>query len=61
MERILRRAAWPLKRIGIPHSIGNTKAIAGYLEISHEALARLRREGGLERPVLWAPVTLAMA
>ncbi|MBI2741040.1 MAG: GNAT family N-acetyltransferase [Rhodospirillales bacterium] len=61
MERILRRAAWPLRRIGIPYPIGTTKAIAGYLEISHEALGRLRREGGLERPVLWAPVALAMA
>lgn len=61
MERILRRAAWPLKRIGAPHAIGTTRAIAGYLEVSQEALARLRREGGIERQVLWAPVTLAAA
>ncbi|SJZ30876.1 acyl homoserine lactone synthase [Enhydrobacter aerosaccus] len=61
MERILRRASWPLKRIGVPHAIGTTRAIAGYLEVSRDALARLRREGGLEQPVLWAPVTMATA
>ena len=42
MERILRRAGWPLRRIGKPHPIGNTLAVAGYLEISTESLARAR-------------------
>ncbi|MBB6414145.1 acyl-homoserine-lactone synthase [Mesorhizobium sangaii] len=29
MERILRRAGWPLARIGEPHTIGTTRAVAG--------------------------------
>lgn len=61
MERILRRAAWPLRRIGTPHAIGNTLAVAGYLETSIESLARVRTAGGLAGPVLWAPVASAVA
>lgn len=30
MERILRRAGWPLERIGEPHTIGVTRALAGF-------------------------------
>lgn len=56
MERILRRAQWPLDRISKPRSIGNTMAVAGYLDVSREALVRLRYLGGLKGPVLWAPV-----
>ncbi|MFT4120866.1 acyl-homoserine-lactone synthase [Bradyrhizobium sp.] len=61
MERILRRAGWPLRRIGNPAPIGSTVAVAGYLEISSEILANLRRAGGLSAPVLWAPVIFAAA
>jgi acyl homoserine lactone synthase len=56
MERILRRAHWPLKRIGPPRPIGKTKAVAGHLEISDAALGRLRTGGGFRGPVLWEPV-----
>jgi acyl homoserine lactone synthase len=56
IERILRRAGWSLRRIAEPRTIGGTKAVAGYLEISAEALRSVRRAGGLDRPVLWAPV-----
>lgn len=56
IERILRRAQWPLERIGAPMAIGNTKAVAGYLEISSSALSRLRQGGQLSGPVLWVPV-----
>jgi acyl homoserine lactone synthase len=61
MERILRRAGWPLRRIGKAHALGNTLAVAGYLEVSEECLARVRKAGGLQGPVLWAPVALAAA
>ena len=61
MERILQRATWPLKRLGEPRPIGTTCAVAGYLEVSLDARKRLRREGSLERPVLWAPVAVAAA
>lgn len=61
MERILRRAGWPLRRIGNPSAIGNTLAVAGYLEISSETLASLRKAGGLSTPVLWMPVVFAAA
>lgn len=56
MERILRRAQWPLNRIGQPRPIGKTKAVAGHLEISKAALERLRIGGGFRGPVLWKPV-----
>ena len=61
MERILRRAGWPLRRIGNPSTIGNTSAVAGYLPISNEILSNLRKAGGLSAPVLWTPVIFAVA
>ena len=61
MERILRRAGWPLRRLGKPSGLGNTVAVAGYLDVSIESLARVRTTGGLRGPVLWAPVALAAA
>ena len=61
MERILRRAGWPLLRIGQTRALGSTLAVAGYLEVSIDCLARVRASGGLQSPVLWAPVALAAA
>lgn len=61
MERILRRAGWPLRRIGNPSALGNTLAVAGYLEISRDTLASLRNAGGLSAPALWTPVISAAA
>lgn len=56
VERILRRAGWPLERIGEPHTLGVTRALAGYLQVSEERLHTVRQNGGLLGPVLWAPV-----
>ncbi|WP_352577994.1 acyl-homoserine-lactone synthase [Mesorhizobium sp. M0019] len=56
MERILRRAGWPLEGIGEPHTIGATRALAGYLEVSKVRLNTVPQNGGIEGPVLWAPV-----
>jgi N-acyl-L-homoserine lactone synthetase len=61
MERILRRAGWPLRRIGKPRALGNTVAVAGCLDVSVESLTSIRSAGGLQGPVLWAPVALAAA
>ncbi len=61
MERILRRAAWPLRRIADPKALGATRAVAGYLDVSADSLARVRNAGGLKGPVLWAPVISAAA
>ena len=61
MERILRRAGWPLRRIGEPRPLGATLAVAGYLEVSAESLARVCGAGCLQGPVLWAPVALVAA
>jgi acyl homoserine lactone synthase len=61
MERILRRAAWPLRRIGEPRALGTTLGIAGYLEVSRDSLARVWEAGSLKGPVLWEPVALAVA
>jgi N-acyl-L-homoserine lactone synthetase len=56
VERILRRAGWPLRRLGEPRQFGSTVAVVGLLEISLEALASVRCAGGLSGPVLWSPV-----
>ena len=61
MERILRRAGWSLRRIGKPRALGSTVAVAGYLDVSIESLARVRTAGILQGPVLWAPVARAAA
>lgn len=61
MERILRRVGWPLRRIGRPRALGNTMAVAGFVDISVESLACIRSAGGIHGPVLWAPVVLAAA
>ncbi|AQQ05383.1 conjugal transfer protein TraI [Roseibium algicola] len=56
MERILRIAGWPLERLGSPKPIGNTMALAGFVDVSKEILDSLRERGGGYQPVLWAPV-----
>lgn len=61
VERILRRAGWPLDRVGSPHRLGDTTAVAGLLEVSHPALTKVRAIGGLKGPVLWIPAPLAAA
>jgi len=61
MERILRRAGWPLERLGRPRAIGTTVAVAGFLEVSAKSLLSVRAAGGLSRPVLWLPAVAAAA
>ncbi|TGT57766.1 conjugal transfer protein TraI [Mesorhizobium sp. M00.F.Ca.ET.170.01.1.1] len=56
IERILRRAGWPLQRLSGPQTIGNTRAVAGHLDISPETRETICRNGGIKGPVLWAPV-----
>lgn len=55
MERILRRANWPLLRLGEPVQIGDTRALAGSVEISDDILRRLRSRGGFREPLLNSP------
>ena len=61
MERILRRAGWPLERIAPPQRIGQTTALAGFLHASDEALAAMYRNAGIEGPVLVAPESFRAA
>ena len=56
LERLSRRASWGLRRIAPPMKIGETMAVAGCLDVSRPALARLKECGGFSGPVLWAPV-----
>jgi N-acyl-L-homoserine lactone synthetase len=58
IERILKRANWPLKRLGNTITIGKTLAVAGSLEVSTDALARVKQVGGIVTRVLWEPVAL---
>ncbi|ESW64076.1 hypothetical protein X772_36080 [Mesorhizobium sp. LSJC280B00] len=53
VERILRRAGWPLERLSDPQTIGNTRAVGGHLNVSTESLQALHRNGGFKGPVLW--------
>ncbi|WP_074816239.1 MULTISPECIES: acyl-homoserine-lactone synthase [Bradyrhizobium] len=55
MERVLRRAGWPLERIASPRPIGATMALAGYLHDSDEVLATMYRQAGVVGPVLGTP------
>ncbi|MDA9410270.1 acyl-homoserine-lactone synthase [Bradyrhizobium sp. CCBAU 45384] len=61
MKRILRRASWPFRRLSNLPRLGSTLPVAVYLEISTEALARIRNGDVFEGPVLWEPVVLAVA
>jgi acyl homoserine lactone synthase len=42
IERILRRAGWPMTRIGEPRRIGNTLAVAGLLPADEVSFDRVR-------------------
>jgi acyl homoserine lactone synthase len=61
MERILRRANWPLDRIAPPQRIGQTMALAGYLHDSDDALEAMYRQAGMKGPVLADPASLSAA
>ncbi|MFH0301069.1 acyl-homoserine-lactone synthase [Bradyrhizobium sp. 31Argb] len=61
MERILRRAGWHLDRLGTPHQIGSTKAVAGLLPITEEALGAIRAAGQISGRAIDAPSSLAIA
>lgn len=61
MERILRRAGWHLDRFGEPRQIGATKAVAGLLPVTDEALAAIRTVGKISGLAIDAPSSLALA
>lgn len=44
-ERILKRAGWPMTRLGEPSGIGNTMAVAGSLPADAESFERVRPAG----------------
>ncbi|WJR75508.1 acyl-homoserine-lactone synthase [Bradyrhizobium sp. NP1] len=55
MERILRRAGWPLRRIAAPQQVGSTMAVAGFLETSEQAVQRMYEQAEVNGPVLVSP------
>lgn len=57
MERILRRAGWPLERIAPAQPLGPTMALAGFLYASDQALAAMYRNAGVTGPVLIEPTS----
>ncbi len=61
MERILRRAGWHLDRLGAPRQIGVTKAVAGLLPITEEALGAIRAAGKISERAIDAPSSLPLA
>ncbi|MEH2549122.1 N-acyl-L-homoserine lactone synthetase [Bradyrhizobium sp. AZCC 2262] len=61
MERILRRAGWPLERIAPPQRLGQTMALAGYLHATDDALAAMYRNADVKGPVLLASHSLRAA
>ncbi|WP_275190606.1 acyl-homoserine-lactone synthase [Bradyrhizobium sp. CSA112] len=50
MERIPRRAGWPLRRIAAPQQVGSTMAVAGFLDMSEQ-----RSTGCTNKPMSTAP------
>ncbi|WP_037080859.1 acyl-homoserine-lactone synthase TraI [Rhizobium sp. CCGE 510] len=44
-ERILKRAGWPMRRLGEPTSIGDTQGVAGSLPADQPSFVRLRPIG----------------
>jgi N-acyl-L-homoserine lactone synthetase len=56
MERILRRAGWPLERIAPPQRLGDTMALAGFLHASDEARMAMCRQAGVTGSVLVEPM-----
>lgn len=61
MERILRRAGWPLDRIAPPQRLGRTMALAGFLHESDHVLAAMYRNAGVTGPVLVKSDTIPAA
>lgn len=61
MERILRRAGWHLDRLGTPRQIGATKAVAGLLPVTDDALGTIRAAGKISGPAIEAPSSLPLA
>ncbi|KYK46212.1 conjugal transfer protein TraI [Bradyrhizobium liaoningense] len=61
MERILRRAGWQLDRLGSPRQIGSTKAVAGLLPITNEALSTIRAAGQISGRAIEARPHMAIA
>lgn len=61
MERILRRAGWHLDRLGAPRQIGATKAVAGLLPITEEALGAIRAVGQISGRAIATPSSLPLA
>jgi acyl homoserine lactone synthase len=61
MERILRRAGWHLDRLGAPRQIGATKAVAGLLPITDDALGAIRATGKISGLAIDAPSSVALA
>jgi N-acyl-L-homoserine lactone synthetase len=58
LERLLRRVNWPLSRMAEPRFVDGTLSVAGHLEVSSEALSRLRHAAQIRGPVLWVPALL---
>jgi N-acyl-L-homoserine lactone synthetase len=55
MERILRRAGWPLQRMAVPQQLGVTMAVAGFLDASAQALNGMHEQAGINGAVLVSP------
>ncbi|MBR0828561.1 GNAT family N-acetyltransferase [Bradyrhizobium manausense] len=54
MERVLRRAGWPLERLSDPQPLGQTMALVGFLHDSDQALEAMYRQADVNGPVLVA-------
>jgi N-acyl-L-homoserine lactone synthetase len=61
IELILRRAGWSLDRLGEPRQIGTTKAVAGLLPVTDDALGAIRSVGKIPGPAIDNSSSLALA
>lgn len=60
-ERILKRAGWPMRRIGEPAAIGNTIAIAGSLPADRASFEQVCPPGYHSRPQIEVPAIRSAA
>ena len=61
MEVIVKRAGLCWSRLGPVHRIGRAESVAGLIEVSEQALQRLRDRSGITQPVLKRPQPISVA
>lgn len=60
-ERVLHRGGLKTHRFGQPQAVGNTRAVAGWFDVTRENLERVRTTNAIAKLVLWETLDLVQA